>query len=169
MQDARDTFYVVLRGRLAALNPSRTIVVRGQVRPGILVEENELATTMHPPDAFCLRWTAMSVDASGPMPLVATECEIHYATDGTAGNGGMDRGRLLAAMDGELAAALGAAPQSAIKMNYSGLAAAGAAPVAMGTNIFWSQPKFEAAIATSERLARVATVQVFSYQEAGEL
>lgn len=173
MQDARDTFYVVLRGRLAALNPARTIVVRGQVRPGILVEENELATTMQPTDAFCLRWTAMSVDASGPMPLVATECEIHYATDGTAGNGGMDRGRLLAAMDGELAAALGAAPQSAIKMNYSGLAAAvsgtAAAPVAMGTNIFWSQPKFEAAIATSERLARVATVQVFSYQEAGEL
>jgi hypothetical protein len=169
MQDARDTFYVVLRGRLAALNPARTIVVRGQVRPGILVEENELATTMQPTDAFCLRWTAMSVDAFGPMPLVATECEIHYATDGTAGNGGMDRGRLLAAMDGELAAALGAAPQSAIKMNYSRLAAAGAAPVAMGTNIFWSQPKFEAAISTSERLARVAAVQVFSYQEAGEL
>ena len=42
MQNAKDTFYVTLQSRLAALNPARTIVVRGVVRPGTLVEENEL-------------------------------------------------------------------------------------------------------------------------------
>ena len=36
MQNAKDTFYEVLRKRLAALNPERTMVVRGVVRPGVL-------------------------------------------------------------------------------------------------------------------------------------
>ena len=44
MQDARDTFFVALRTRLAAINPERTIVLRGQIRPGVLVEENELSS-----------------------------------------------------------------------------------------------------------------------------
>ena len=169
MQDARDTFYVALRGRLAAINPSRTIVLRGQVRPGLLVEENELPTASPVVDAFSLRWTATRVDSFGPLPLVAMQCEITYATDGTAANGGLDRGRLLAAMDGELTAALSATPHSTIKMNFSGVAGTGAAAVAMNTNIFWSQATFAAATIAGERVERTATVQVFSYQEAGEL
>ena len=169
MQDARDTFYVALRGRLAAINPERTIVVRGQVRPGVLVRENELPTAFQPVDAFSLRWTAMRVDTFSPLALVAMECEITYATDGTAGNGGLDRGRLLAAMDGELTTALSIAPHSAAKMNYSGVAGTGAAAVAMGTNIFWSQATFAPTTIAGERIERVATLQVFSYQEAGEL
>jgi len=169
MEDARDTFYVVLRGRLAALNPARTIVLRGQLRPGVLVEENELPFAFQPVDAFCLHWTALRVDTAGPLPLAAMECEIGYATDGTAANGGMDRGRLLAAMDGELLAALNQVPHSAAKMNYSGVAGTGAAPTAMATRIFWSQPAFAPVTTSGERIARVATVQVFSYQEAGEL
>jgi len=169
MQAARDTFYVALRTRLAAINPARTIVLRGQVRPGILVEENELPTAFQPVDAFSLRWTAARADTSSPMPLVAMECLISYATDGTAGNGGMDRGRLLPAMDGELLAALNQTPHSAPKLNYSGVAGNGAAPVPMATSIFWSQPAFAPATAEGERIARSATVQVFSYQEAGEL
>jgi hypothetical protein len=44
MQNARDTFYVRLRDRLAAVNPARTMVLRGVTRPGVLVEENELAS-----------------------------------------------------------------------------------------------------------------------------
>jgi len=171
MQSARDTFYVVLRTRLAAINPARTIVLRGQVRPGILVEENELPTAFQPVDAYSLRWTATRVDTATPLPLVAMECQISYATDGSAGNGGMDRGRLLAAMDGELLAAFNQTPHSALKRNYSGVAATGAAAVAipMATSIFWSQPTFAPATADGERVARIATVQVFSYQEAGEL
>ena len=169
MQAARDTFYVALRTRLATINPARTIVIRGQVRPGILVDENELPTALQQVDAFTLRWTAMRVDTAGALPLVAMECEVHYVTDGTAANAGMDRGRLLAAMDGELTASLNAAPHSASKMNYSGVSGTGAAAIAMATNIFWSQPAFAPATITGERIGRVATIQVFSYQEAGEL
>ncbi len=169
MQAARDTFYVALRSRLAAVNSERTMVIRGQVRPGVLVEENELPTAFQPVDAFTLHWTAMAVDTAGPMPLVAMECQISYATDGNAGNGGMDRGRLLGAMDGELTAALLTDTQSALKKNFSGVAGTGAAPVPMSTNIFWSAPHFAPVKTSGERIERVATVQIFSYQEAGEL
>jgi hypothetical protein len=80
MQNARDTFYVTLRDRLAAVNPARTIVLRGLVRPGVLVEENELVSAALPADAFCLHWTTLSVDAQGALPLVTMECAITYAT-----------------------------------------------------------------------------------------
>jgi hypothetical protein len=164
MQNAKDTFYVTLRDRMAAVNPARTIVLRGVTRPGVLVEENELASAYQPVDAFCLRWTGTRVDMRGALPLVAMHCEIQYASDGNAGNGGMDRGRLLAAMDAELIAAVGAAPQNAAKMSY-----AGATPVALGTRVFWGDVAFGAAMVNGERLERVATVEVFCYQEAGEL
>src|SRR5271167_4000585 len=110
MQNARDTFYVTLRDRLAALNPARTMVLRGVTRPGVLVEENELASAAVPVNVFCLSWTGMSVDAQAALPLVTMVCQIRYATDGSSGNGGMDRGRMLAAMDGELVAAVRGAP-----------------------------------------------------------
>src|SRR5260370_41142575 len=94
MQNARDTFYVTLRDRLAGVNPARTMVVRGVVRPGVLVEENELASAHEPVDAFRLRWAGLRVDATGALPLAAMACEIRYGTDGNAGNGGVDRGGL---------------------------------------------------------------------------
>jgi hypothetical protein len=164
MQAARDTFYVMLRDRLAAVNPTRTMLVRGVVRPGLLVEENELASAKDAADVFRLRWTGCRVDAKGALPLAAMSCEIRYATDGNAGNGGMDRGRLLAAMDGELVAAVNALPQNVGKMNYSASPA-----VALGTNVFWGDVAFGAATVNGERLERVATVEVFCYEEAGEL
>ena len=171
MQSAKDTFYLMLQGRVAAGNPGRTVVVRGVVRPGVLVEENELASAFVPVDAFVLRWAGAKVDARAAMPLVAMTCEVRYATDGSSGNGGMDRGRLLAGMDAELAAAVSAWPQSVGKVNYAGLAAAGGTgvAVAMGTNVFWGDAAFGPAVVEGERLTRVATVEVFAYQEAGEL
>ena len=55
-------------------------------------------------------------------------------------------------------------------MNHVGAAGgSGLAPVAMGTNVFWGDAAFGAAMANGERLERVATVVVFCYQEAGEL
>jgi hypothetical protein len=168
MQNAKDTFYTMLQGRLAALNPSRTIVLRGVERPGTLVEENELPTASVPVDAFRLLWTGLQVTSASPLPWVAMECSIEYATDGSPGNGGMDRGRLLAAMDAELAAALAAEPHAVAKLNYAA-AGPGIAPAAMGTNVFWADPAFAAATAAGERLQRTATVRVFAYQEAGEL
>jgi hypothetical protein len=170
MQNARDTFYVTLRDRLAAVNPARTMVLRGVTRPGVLVEENELASAYQPVDAFCLRWVGLNVDAKGSLPLVTMVCEIRYATDGDSGNGGMDRGRLLSGMDGELVAALSVGPQSMPKMNYVAAAGGSGLPaVAMATNVFWGDAAFGAATVNGERLERVATVEVFSYQEAGEL
>jgi hypothetical protein len=170
MQNARDTFYVTLRDRLAAVNPARTMVLRGVTRPGVLVEENELASAAQPANVFCLHWTGLSVNAQGALPLVAMSCEIQYATDGDAGNGGMDRGRLLSAMDAELVAAVNAAPQNTMKTNYVASAGgSGLAPVAMATNVFWGDVVFGAAVVNAERLERVATVEVFCYQEAGEL
>ena len=171
MQNAKDTFYVTLRDRVAAGNAGRTVVVRGVVRPGVLVEENELASAYVPVDAFVLRWLGAKVDAQGALPLVAMTCEVRYGTDGSSGNGGMDRGRLLAGMDAELVAAVSTSPRSAGKMNYAGLAAAGGTgvAVAMGTNVFWGDAIFGPAVVERERLMRVATVEVFAYQEAGEL
>ena len=170
MQNAKDTFYVTLQGRLEAVNPARMVVVRGVTRPGVLVEENELASATVPVNAFCLQWTGLTVDAQGALPLVTMVCEIRYATDGDSGNGGMDRGRLLSGMDAELVAAVSASPQNTTKMNYVGAAGgSGLPPVAMATNVFWGDVVFGAAVANGERLERVATVEVFSYQEAGEL
>ncbi len=167
MQNARDTFYVTLRDRLAAVNPARTLVLRGVVRPGVLVAENELVSAELPLNVFCLHWTTLSVDVLGALPLATMGCTITYATDGSLGNGGMDRGRLLAAMDAELVTAVSMAPQNALKMNYAG--SSGAAPAAMGTNVFWGDTVFAPLTVTEERLERVATVAVYSYQEAGEL
>jgi hypothetical protein len=170
MQNARDTFYVALRDRLAAVNPARTMVLRGVTRPGVLVEENELVSAYQPVNVFCMHWTGLSVNAQGELPLLTMTCQIQYATDGDAGNGGMDRGRLLSEMDAELAGMVNAAPQNAVKMNYAAAAgSSGQPPVAMATNVFWGDVVFGATTVNEERLERVATVEVFSYQEVGEL
>ena len=168
MQNAKDTFYEVLRSRLVALNPERTIVLRGVVRPGVLVEENELLSAVALPDCFRMRWEMSAVDANGIMPLVTMQCAIDYETAGTSMNTGMDRGRALAAMDAELQAAVNALPRSALKMNYAGLAN-GAAAAAMTTSVWWSEVVFGKTVIKDDRLARTATVDVMSFQEAGEL
>jgi hypothetical protein len=167
MQNAKDTFYEVLRARLAVLNPERTIVLRGVTRPGVLVEENELPTAVALPDCFRLRWEQVSCAAEGALPLVTLRCEVAYETAGTAANAGMDRGRLLAAMDAELAAAVRQSPQSSVKMNYSGLPY-GRSAAAMATNVWWGPVTFGDVSLKADRLGRTATVDVMSYQEAGE-
>ena len=95
VQLAKDTFYAALQARIAAGNPARTVVVRGTVRPGVVVAENELPGAavdgIAPANAFCLRWTGLSVDSKAALPLISQTCEIRYATDGTTGLGGMDR------------------------------------------------------------------------------
>ncbi len=167
MTNAKDTFYIMLRDRLAALNPARTMVLRGVTRPGVLVEENELATDALITDVFRMRWTALKVDVLGSLPLATMTCEIHYSTAGTPVNGGMDRGRLLSAMDAELMNALQIVPHHVTKMNYAA-SGAGVAPVAMATNVFWSDATFETVKQASELVERVAAVEVFCYQEVGE-
>jgi hypothetical protein len=164
MQRAKDTFYIALRDRIAALNPARTVLVRGIVRPAVLVEENELAVDLSPLNAFRLLWTSLDVDPRGPLPLLKMRCEIRYATAGDPCNGGMDRGRTMAAMDAELEEALRQQPQRALKKDYA--ATAGLQPER--TNVFWGDVQFGALAADGEQLERVASVDIYSYQEAGE-
>jgi len=165
VQNAKDTFYEVLRGRLATLNPGRTTVVRGVTRPGVLVAENELPNAVAVVDCFVVRWDEVKWDGAGAMPLVRLGCEISYVTAGSAENGGMDRGRTLAAMDAELLTALSGEPQWAVKMSYS----ADGAPVAMRTRIWWGDVELGEAKAAGDRLQRTVTIAVMSFEEAGEL
>ncbi|HMG02059.1 MAG TPA: hypothetical protein VK596_02945, partial [Edaphobacter sp.] len=120
------------------------------------LEENELTSAYLPVNVFRLRWTALSVIADDAMPLAKMRCEIHYATAGNSGNGGMDRGRLMAAMDAELVAAVNAAPQNAVKTDY----AATGGPQTTQTSIFWGDVDFGALTVNGEQLQRVATVDV---------
>ena len=170
LQSLKDTFYATLCGRIAAGNPARTVVVRGTLRPGVVVSENELPGAavdgISPVDAFCLRWTDLSVDPRAGLPLVTQTCEIRYATDGTPGLAGMDRGRALAAMDAELAAAISLQPQSVPELVVAEIAGGGASTgTPDGTNIFWCDVVFQPARMRSERMERTAAVEVFCYGE----
>ena len=108
MQNAKDSFYMALRTRLAAINPERTILLRGAVRPGILVEEAEAPFSQLPNDVFVLRWLGLGADMDLASTMAAEECEILYQTCGTQSFGGLDRGRALSEMDEELVAMLAA-------------------------------------------------------------
>jgi hypothetical protein len=120
------------------------------------------------PDCFRLRWLDATVDAANTMPIAAMTCEVMYETAGNAGNGGMDRGRLLTEMDAELVEAVNSCPQTAAKQNYSALASGGAA-TAMSTNIWWSNAVLDPLIVRADRIGRTAKVTVMSCEEAGEL
>lgn len=161
MQNAKDTFYITMRDRLATVNPERIMNLRSVTRPGILVEEAESPVPLMPMDVFVLRWTNVEVESHLALPLVQMSCEIHYATVGTQALNGLDRGRLLEAMDAELLQML--APAQAQKINYSASPA-----TAMQTCIFWEQPQFGPMTPLRDEVSRVATVTVWSWQEAGE-
>lgn len=161
MQNAKDTFYISLRSRLAAVNPARIMTLRSVVRPGILVAEAESPTPQPPLDAFSLSWTTLSRDMEFPVPLARMICEIQYATAGTQNNAGLDRGRALAAMDAEVLKIL--YPYSAQKVDYTQNP-----PVALNTLVFWSNPEFGPAATVRDRLSRTAKVTVFAFQEGGE-
>lgn len=162
MKKARDSFYVALRDRLQVLHPARQVLIRGVWRPGVLVEENESFTATAPDNVFVLRWTKTVVDPQHALTRVQETCEIQYQSAGTAPAGGLDRGTLLAAMDGELLAIL--QPQQVQKTDYSATP-----PAAMGTWVSWTGPVFTAVTRDRDRLVRKAEVVVMSYEEAGEL
>jgi hypothetical protein len=161
MQNAQNTFYITLRNRLVALNPNRTIYLRGVTRPGILVEGNELVVAQPPSDVFVLRWTGIHYDPYLSDVMTQMQCEIAYMTEGTVGNLGMDRGAMITEMDAELMSLL--QPNTAQKMNYRPTPA-----VPLETQIFWSEGNFQTLKVERDRLSRVATVSVFSYEEPGE-
>lgn len=161
MQNAKDSFYAALRARLMVVNPERTILVRGAVRPGILVEEAEAPFSQLPNDVFVLRWLGLDMDAHLASAMAAEECEVIYQTCGTQSFGGLDRGRALSAMDEELGAIL--APHFTPKLNYTLQP-----PAAQLTNVFWDEAEFAPVVVQRDRLSRSAKVTVYSYQEQGE-
>jgi hypothetical protein len=161
MQNAKDSFYMALRTRLTTINPERTFLLRGAVRPGILVEEAEAPFSQPPNDVFILRWLALGVDTDLGSTMAAEECEIAYQTCGTQSFGGLDRGRSLSEMDEELIAMLH--PFYTPKLNYTATP-----PAAMLTQVFWDEPGFGPAVVQRDRLSRSAKVMVYSYQEQGE-
>ncbi len=162
MQNAKDSFYIALRDRLATFNPYRTIAVRGAMRPAIVVPENELdSEAADPLEAFLIVWEEAAIDTTEALPLHTMPCQIRYTTQGTKESSGMDRGRVLAAMDRELLNML--QPSTATKQNFIASPA-----IAMQTVIFWSSAKFGAVTVKEGQISRTATVSVFAHQEAGE-
>lgn len=161
MQNAKDSFYMALRTRLIAINPARTILLRGAVRPGILVEEAEAPFSQLPNDVFVLRWLGLSADMNLSSAMTAEECEILYQTCGTQSFGGLDRGRTLSEMDEEIMAIV--SPFCTSKLNYSITP-----PATMLTQVFWDEPGFTPVVIQRDRMSRSAKVTIYSYQEQGE-
>jgi hypothetical protein len=161
MQNAKDSFYMALRTRLTTINPERTIMLRGAVRPGILVEEAEAPVSQLPTDVFVLRWLALGADLDLGSTMIAAQCELIYQTCGTQSFGGLDRGRSLTEMDEEVISML--QPFYTSKLNYTATP-----PTTMLTQVFWDEPVFSPTVIQRDRLSRSATVMVYSYQEQGE-
>lgn len=161
MQNAKDSFYMALRNRLVTVNPERTIMLRGAVRPGILVEEAEAPFSQLPADVFVLRWLGMGTDVDLASTMVAEECEILYQTCGCQTFGGLDRGRALSKMNDELLAIL--QPFWTPKLSYTATP-----PAAFLTQVFWDEPAFTPFVMQRDRVGRSAKAMVYSYQEQGE-
>jgi len=161
MQNAKDSFYMALRTRLMTINPERTILLRGAVRPGILVEEAEAPFSQLPNDVFILRWLGYGVDLDLGSTMAAEQCEIIYQTCGTQSYGGLDRGRSLSEMDEELIKMV--VPFWTPKLNYITTP-----PTAMLTKVFWDDPGFGPMAIQRDMLIRSAKLMVYSYQEQGE-
>jgi len=67
MQNAKDTFYMALRARLAAIDPERTVLLRGAARPGILVERRKLPlASFRAMYLYCAGWAWASIWTWGP-------------------------------------------------------------------------------------------------------
>ncbi len=164
MQFAKDSFYVALRDRLAALNPARTVAINGVVRPAVLVVENEAATaTPLLPNAFHLIWSAAQTatgSAEAKRPLITLICQISYGTSGTL-DGGVDRGRMMAALDSELLAIC--SPGRTEKQDYTQTP-----PADLGSSVIWTKPQLKA-IETDRKtgllMIRTAELMVFFFPE----
>jgi hypothetical protein len=134
MQAAKDSFYMVLRARLAALDPARTVMIDGVAVPGIVVRENmEPRFNEAQPGVFYVDWGEVLI-AESSRPMLGIECAIWYASEGSIGGSGVDRGRVLAEMDVELLNICD--PPHTEMIDYSQTPSAD-----LGTGIFWTVPE----------------------------
>jgi len=162
MQFAKDSFYVALRDRLAALNPARVVYLDGASRPAVIVAENQAPGSTVPFDnAFYLRWGAARVvpgTQHARRPLMALDCVLSYRTSGTEGNSFSDRGRTLAALDLELLTI--ASPGVTTKQDFS------QAPVLdLGTKVLWRHPQLGDVEVAGSELRRSAALTIFFFPE----
>jgi hypothetical protein len=140
MQFAKDSFFLALQQRLAALNPARTVTVNGTTVPAVLVAENLPPASAEPqPNAFYIEWgTAGVIDGhAGDAALMSLQCVVSYYTLGTV-QSMVDRGRVLGQLDGELLAIC--QPTNTEKYDYTQ-----SPSVDLGTTVFWNQPSFQEA------------------------
>jgi hypothetical protein len=134
MQAAKDSFYMALRARLAALDPARTVMIDGVAVPGIVVRENmEPRFNEALPGVYYVDWGEVLI-AESSRPMLGIECSIWYASEGSSGGSGVDRGRVLAEMDVELLNICD--PPHTEMIDYSQTPSAD-----LGTGIFWTVPE----------------------------
>ncbi len=137
MQFAKDSFFLALQQRLAALNPARTVTINGATVPAVLVVENLLPQFGEPqPNTFYIEWGAAAVlqGHAGNNALMSLNAVISYYTLGTV-ESMVDRGRVLAQLDDEL---LGMCqPPNTEKRDYTQSPSED-----LGTSVFWTQPLF---------------------------
>jgi hypothetical protein len=137
MQFSKDSFFIALQQRLAGVNPARTVTIDGATLPAVLVVENLPPAAIEPqPNTFYIQWgVATAVDGhAGNGALMSMQCVISYFTLGTV-QSGVDRGRVLGELDGELFAIL--QPTNTEKFDYTQ-----SPPADLGTTVFWNQPTF---------------------------
>jgi len=173
MQPTKDTFYIALRDRLAAINPSRLITLNGVTRPAVIVAENEAVIPVKPlPDTFYIEWgAAQAVPRQiGDRAIYSMECLVLYHTFGTV-ESGVDRGRSLAELDTELITMC--RPATSPKLNYTQTP-----PADLGTSIVWTAPQFGKIVGSEAprnealprgtagiRLERTVALKVFFFPE----
>lgn len=159
MQSAKDTFLMTMCDRLATVNPARTVVVRGAVRAAVIAEDVELVVAQaEPMDCFVVRWEGEAVDRSESLPMHVLQCVVTYATRGTKEFTGMDRGRVMAALDAELAQMV--MPRSVALQDFTTTPA-----TTMTTRVWWSEMESSAVVVKGDVLRRDVKLNVFALEE----
>jgi len=165
MQNLKDSFYIALRDRLAALNPTRVVTIQNLARPAVVVTENEVADAQaQQPDTFYVSFGAAETVGAAELPgapLLRLACEINYWIEGTDSLSYQDRGRALGASDEELLAIC--SPRNAPLNDYSQSAVAD-----LGQKLFWSRPRLGTVKVDGRKLMRSAALEIYCFQEGAE-
>ena len=165
MQFAKDSFFLALQERLAALSPARTVTINGANVPAVVVMEN-LAPTFQKPlaNTFYIEWgDAEVVSAWNGGAILSMGVEISYFSAGSV-TSMVDRGRMLGQLDRELLSICH--PANTEKRDYTQSPSAD-----LGTRVSWNQPSFKAeaeedASAESGQVERRAQMRIYFFSEA---
>lgn len=137
MQFAKDSFFLALQERLAAISPGRNVTVNGATIPALIVIENlPPSPAQLQPNTFYIGWGDAQVVAghAGAAPLMSLDVVISYFSMGSV-QSMVDRGRMLAQLDQELLSIC--QPPTTEKRDYAQSPSAD-----LGTSVFWEQPSF---------------------------